>query len=87
VRVHVIPRAALVNPPSPGELQLGNHYLVRMPYDLQVLTTYKGELASVDDLPSHPNHIGDFYMVGQTPWVWLFAPGATSEAAPQTSEV
>jgi hypothetical protein len=49
-----------------------------MPYDnLEVLATFRGWLASQDDLPSHPKAIGDMYLVKGVPFVWLFAPGAS----------
>ena len=48
-----------------------------MPYDLEVLATFRGWLPSQDDLPSHRNAIGDMYLVGNVPFVWLFAPGTT----------
>jgi hypothetical protein len=48
-----------------------------MPYGLEVLATYRGELPAIDDLPSHPNRIGDMCLVHGVPWVWIFAPGAT----------
>ena len=48
-----------------------------MPYNLEVLTTYRGELPSLDALPSHRNAIGDMWLVNGTPWVWIWAPGAT----------
>ena len=81
------PRATLVKLPPPraplaGDLPplvVGQHYLATMPYDnnLEVLMTFKGWLPSQDDLPSHRNAIGDMWLVGSTPWVWIWAPGAT----------
>jgi hypothetical protein len=45
-----------------------------MPYDnLEVLATYKGRLASQDDLPSQR----DMFVINGVPFVWLFAPGAS----------
>jgi hypothetical protein len=58
-------------------LEIGHHYLATLPYGIEVRMKYKGTLASVDDLPSHPNQIGDMYLVGNVPWVWIFAPGAS----------
>ena len=70
------PRAQLVGDLSP--LIPGKRYLATMPYDnLEVLATFRGWLPSQDDLPSHPNAIGDMYLVGNVPFVWLFAPDAT----------
>jgi hypothetical protein len=76
---HTVPRAKLVSLPSDWPpLFVGGRYLATMPYDnLEVLATYKGWLASQDDLPSHPNQIGDMYLVNGVPFVWLFAPGAS----------
>jgi len=79
------PRAQLVRPPV-ARAQLipdlphlipGQRYLATMPYNLEVLATYRGEMASVDMLPSHRNRIGDMWVVGQVPWVWIWTPGAT----------
>jgi hypothetical protein len=58
-------------------LVVGRQYLGTMPYGLEVLTMFRGALRSQDDLPTHFNHIGDMYIVGNVPFVWLFAPGAT----------
>jgi hypothetical protein len=80
------PRAALVKLPPPraqlaGDLPPlvpGRLYLATMPYDnLEVIATFRGWLPSQHDLPSHPNQIGDMYLVKGIPFVWLFAPGAT----------
>jgi hypothetical protein len=73
------PRAQLVGDLPP--LIPGGRYLMTMPYqNLEVLGVYLGEKASIDDLPSHPNKIGDMYLVNGVPWIWLFAPGATRAA-------
>jgi hypothetical protein len=47
-----------------------------MPYGIEVLATYRGRQPSEYLLPSSGNHIGDMYMVGTTPWVWIWIPGA-----------
>jgi hypothetical protein len=76
----VAPRAQLVRLPVPrAQLVrlIGKQYSATMPYGLQVLATYRGELASPDLLPTHGNRIGDAWIVQGTPWIWLFAPGAT----------
>jgi hypothetical protein len=85
--VQHVPRATLVKLPGAPRAQLvgdlpppvvGRQYLATMPYDnLEVLATFRGWLPSQDDLPSHPNAIGDMYLVGNVPFVWIFAPGAT----------
>lgn len=77
-----VPRAKLVNPPADGSLQVGNHYRVKMPTGLEVRAKYLGTLAKVEDLPPenlpfHHNRIGDMFLVGGVPWIWVFAPGAT----------
>jgi len=85
VLVHSVPRATLVKLPPPmalpasdlAPLVVGRQYLGTMPYGLEVLTMFRGALRSQDDLPTHFNHIGDMYIVGNVPFVWLFAPGAT----------
>ena len=38
--------------------------------------TYKGRLAAEWMVPQESNSIGDTWVVGETPWVWLVAPGA-----------
>lgn len=68
------PRAQLVRNLPP--LIPGQRYLATMPYGIEALTTYKGELASLDMLPTHRNQIGDMYTVGNVPWVWIWVPGA-----------
>jgi hypothetical protein len=68
------PRARLVSLPPPV---IGGRYLATMPYNVEVLATYRGEMASVNLLPSHGNQIGDMWVVEGTPWVWIFAPGTT----------
>jgi hypothetical protein len=76
---HSVPRAQLVAlPPAWPPLFVGGRYLATMPYDnLEVLATLRGGLPSQDDLPSHRNAIGDMYLVGNVPFVWLFPPGAS----------
>jgi hypothetical protein len=72
----------LVNPPPPDPnglepLRVGESYLIRMPYqNLQVRARYHGELPTIGDLPTRGNRLGDMYLVGQTPWLWIVAPGA-----------
>jgi hypothetical protein len=80
VLVHRVARAQLVHPLPPDQsgLIIGRHYLIVMPYAIEVMTTYRGWLPSVTDLPSHPNRIGDMFTVGpeKVPWIWIWAPGA-----------
>ena len=60
------PRAQLMHLP---EWRIGEQRPVVMPYNLEVLATYKGQMASVDLLPSHGNRIGDMYLVNRVPFV------------------
>jgi len=78
------PRAALVKLPPPTaqlvrlpEWKLGETRPVTMPCNLEVLATYRGQLQSQDMLPLSGNQLGDTWVVGDTPWVWIRAPGAT----------
>ena len=77
------PRAVLVKLPPPRaqlvrlpEWKVGETRPVLMPYNLEVLATYRGRLQSQDMLPSIGNQLGDTWVVGDTPWVWIWAPGA-----------
>jgi hypothetical protein len=76
------PRAVLVKlPPPKAELirlpdwKVGETRPVMMPYNLQVLATFRGQLPSIDMLPSSGNQIGDMWVIGDTAWLWLVAPG------------
>src|SRR5262249_29889803 len=78
------PRASLVKLPPPRaqlvrlpEWKVGEQRPVMMPYHLEALATYRGRLESQDMLPSSGNQLGDTWVVGNTPWVWIWAPGAT----------
>jgi hypothetical protein len=77
------PRAALVKLPPPRarlislpEWKPGETRSVMMLYNLEVLATYRGQLQSQDMLPSSGNQLGDMWVVGNVPWLWLLAPGA-----------
>jgi hypothetical protein len=84
VLVQRVPRATLVKPPVPRAQSTsdlpppvqGQQYLATMPYGLEVLATYRGQLPSEDMLPSSGNQLGDTWVVAGTPWVWIWAPGA-----------
>jgi hypothetical protein len=39
---------------------------------------FKGYLADVAQLPRSGNAIGDTWVIGRTPWLWLTVPGTTS---------
>jgi hypothetical protein len=47
-----------------------------MPYNLEVLATFKGRLAAENMLPANAD-IGDMFIVNQTPWIWIQVPGTT----------
>jgi hypothetical protein len=79
------PRAELIKLPTPRAqlvrdlppLIAGRQYRATMPYlALEVLATYKGRLGSENMLPRSGNTLGDTWVVGETPWVWIWAPGA-----------
>ena len=55
---------------------------MRMPYDenLEVRGVLKDYLDSESLLPRTGNHIGDTWIVGNVPWVWITAPGTTAPA-------
>jgi len=78
-----VPRATLIKLPPPRAqlvglpLRIGAQYTVHMPYqNLEVLATFKGYLERENLLPTLNNQAGDMYIVDQTPWLWLQAPGA-----------
>ena len=78
------PRATLVKLPPPGaqlvrlqEWRIGEQRPVTLPYNVEVLTTYKGRLPAEWMLPASGNQLGDTWVVGETPWVWIWAPGAS----------
>jgi hypothetical protein len=49
-----------------------------MPYGLEVAAQLKGKLPSTDMLPMSGNAIGDTWVVGDSAWVWVAAPGTGS---------
>jgi hypothetical protein len=67
------PRAQLVWVP---EWRFNEERQLLMPYGLKVLGRYKGGLEAEWMLPQSGNAIGDTWIVGDTPWVWVTAPGA-----------
>lgn len=79
ILVDPAPLAQLVRLPSDfPPLILGGRYLATMPYGLEVLATYRGRLEQEWMLPTSGNHIGDMWLVGSTPWIWLTTPGTTT---------
>ena len=79
------PRATLVKLPPPRAVlvrlpqwRIGEERPVMMPYGLEVAALLKGKLTSTDMLPMSGNAIGDTWVVGDSAWVWVAAPGASS---------
>ena len=79
------PRATLVKlPPLRAVLvrlpqwRIGEERPVMMPYGLEVAALLKGKLPLRDMLPVSGNAIGDTWVVGDSAWVWVAAPGAAS---------
>jgi hypothetical protein len=74
-----VPRAQLVRVPPSGRAgsrwRVGTSRLLTMPYGLEVLGLLKGRLASTELLPQSGNQLGDTWVVGHTPWVWITLPG------------
>ena len=66
------PRAVLVRLP---QWHIGEQRPVMMPYGLEVAALLKGKLPSRDMLPMSGNAIGDTWVVGDSAWVWVAAPG------------
>jgi hypothetical protein len=69
------PRAVLVRLP---QWHIGEERPVMMPYGLEVEARLKGRLPSPDMLPVSGNAIGDTWVVGDSAWVWVAAPGTGS---------
>jgi len=79
------PRAELVRLPPPRaqliglpEWRIGEERSVTMPYGLKVAARLKGKLPSTDMLPTFGNAIGDTWVIGDSAWVWVAAPGTGS---------
>jgi hypothetical protein len=80
------PRAMLVKlPPPRAELiklppwQIDESRLLQMPYGERVVGTLRGFLTNENRLP-RVGQIGDTWIVGNTPWVWLTVPGTSAPA-------
>jgi hypothetical protein len=74
ILIDPVPRAQLVRLP---EWRPGQARIMRMPYDesFEVRGVFRGYLASESVLPRSGNAIGDTWVVGNTPWVWVTVPG------------
>jgi hypothetical protein len=55
----------------------GQARILHMPYDMtmEVRGVHKGYLSDESFLSQSGNHIGDTWIVGTTPWVWITVPG------------
>jgi hypothetical protein len=73
----VVGRAGVIAPRAQRVFRVGKHYSLIMPYDLEVRALYKGRLPSTQALPYLSNRIGDMWLVGSVPWIWIVAPGAS----------
>ena len=71
------PRAELIALPP---WRIGESRIVMMPYNVRALAVCRGQLPGESMPPIAGNAIGDTWMVGDTPWIWLITPGT---AAPQ----
>jgi hypothetical protein len=79
------PRATLVRLPPPRaqlirlpEWRIGEERPVMMPYGVEVAARLKGKLPSTGMLPMFGNAVGDMWVIGDSAWVWVAAPGAGS---------
>jgi hypothetical protein len=68
------PRATLVRLP---EWKIDTSRLLLMPDGEKVTGTLRGFLGSEEQLP-RIGQIGDTWLVGKTPWIWLTVPGTSS---------
>jgi len=58
------PRAQLLRLP---EWKVGETRPVLMPYNLQALATFRGQMPSIDMLPANGNQLGDMWVVAELP--------------------
>ena len=84
----VVPRAMLVRLPSPREelsqpltdlspAHFDESHDITMPYGMVVRATLRGFLEQENQLP-RVGRIGDMYVVGSVPWIWIQVPGTTA---------
>jgi hypothetical protein len=78
----VAPRAELVRLPPPRaqlvrlpEWRIGEERPVMTPYGLEVSARLRGKLPSAGMLPASGNAIGDMWVIGDSAWMWIAAPG------------
>ena len=80
ILVDPAPRAQLVREPSYTPIRpwhVGETHEITMPYGMSVDATLRGFLANENQLPP-TGHIGDMYVVGNVPWIWVTVPGTTA---------
>jgi hypothetical protein len=74
------PRATLVRLPELVTItpeHIDEAHTVRMPYGEDVRATLRGFLDSENQL-SRAGRVGDIYVVGKVPWIWVTVPGTAS---------
>jgi hypothetical protein len=78
------PRAAVVRLPAPHTdifaitpAHIDEAHDITMPYGTVVRATLRGFLRNESQLP-RAGHIGDMYVVGSVPWIWIQVPGTTA---------
>jgi hypothetical protein len=52
-------------------------HVITMPYGMVVRATLRGFLENENQLP-RAGHIGDMYVVGDVPWIWIQVPGTSA---------
>jgi hypothetical protein len=52
-------------------------HTITMPYGMEVRATLRGFLENENQLP-HIGRVGDMYIVGDVPWIWIRVPGTTA---------
>jgi hypothetical protein len=82
--VPAAPRATLVRLPVPRDdvfaispEHLDESHDIMMPYGMVVRATLRGFLEQENQLP-RVGHIGDMYVVGSVPWIFIQVPGTTA---------
>ena len=74
------PKAQLVRLPNFTAIapeNIDQTHVITMPYGTEVSATLRGFLEQESQLP-RVGHIGDMYVVGTVPWIFIQAPGTTA---------
>jgi hypothetical protein len=84
ILVDPAPRAQLGLSPQPrtdlvplSAEHIDESHVITMPYGMVVRATLRGFLGSETQLP-RAGHIGDMYVVGDVPWIWIQVPGTSA---------